>query len=311
MYKKWKPLYYIALSIYCFIPVFEKPSWCVGNPDINLNTTEGKWYCNDRRGTLVNSNIPKLPPQLTEVIEIICLVTMLMFLLGRDKYRRMENKLLKYLQVGLSLLSLFDLFITVLVVSFPWPAETIKSSFWVRFFIFPYINALARPILLTLSIRNLRTYWKRYLLVIKGTAPLYLFIITFVFYYAWMGNRLFSGTIEGIQNFKDMQDSFYYMFVLLTTANYPDVMLPSYNQYRMYSIFFISFLAIGLFLFMNLLLAVLYSTYQEKTDDSILRNQEMRNNFFLQMFRFYDNHNRGGLDRSRVYEFLKEIDGLY
>jgi two pore calcium channel protein, plant len=95
----------------------------------------------------------------------------------------------------------------------------------------------------------------------KGTGPLAIFIIVFVFYYAWMGNRLFSGTIEGIDNFSDMWDSFFFMFVLLTTANYPDVMLPSYNESRWYCLFFISFLVFGLYLFMNLLLAVLYATY--------------------------------------------------
>jgi hypothetical protein len=90
------------------------------------------------------------------------------------------------------------LFVTIIVVSFPWSDTEITVSGWVRFFIFPYINAWARPLLMTLSVRNLRTYWKRYLLVIKGTAPLYMFIMTFVFYFAWMGNRLFSGTIEGV-----------------------------------------------------------------------------------------------------------------
>ena len=93
-----------------------------------------------------------------------------------------------------------------------------------------------------------------------------IFIILYVFYFAWMGNRLFAGTIEGVENFANLNDSFFYMFVLLTTSNFPDVMLPSYAQERRFSIFFITYLVIGLFMLMNLLLAIFYSNYQVQVD---------------------------------------------
>ncbi len=77
--------------------------------------------------------------------------------------------------------------------------------------------------------RVIRGFWKRYILVIKGSFAMVLFILCYIFYFAWMGNRLFSGTIEGVQNFATLGDSFFYMFVLLTTSNFPDVMLPAYG----------------------------------------------------------------------------------
>ena len=55
------------------------------------------------------------------------------------------------------------------------------------------------------------------------------FIMLYVFYFSWMGNRLFSGTIEGIEYFSTINESFFSMFVLLTTSNFPDIMLPSYG----------------------------------------------------------------------------------
>lgn len=88
-----------------------------------------------------------------------------------------------------------------------------------------------------------------------------MFIVLFVFYFAWMGNRLFSGTIEGVESFATLNDSFFYMFVLLTTSNFPDIMLPAYGQQRRYSVFFIVYLMIGLFMLMNLLLAIFYAHY--------------------------------------------------
>jgi two pore calcium channel protein 1 len=52
------------------------------------------------------------------------------------------------------------------------------------------------------------------------------------------------------------------MFILLTTANFPTIMLPSYNQQRIDAWFFIIYLVVGLFLLLNLLLAIFYESYQ-------------------------------------------------
>ena len=87
------------------------------------------------------------------------------------------------------------------------------------------------------------------------------------------------------------------MVVLLTTSNYPDVMMPSYSDNRMNAIFFITFLIIGLFLLMNLLLAIFYAKYQEKADDSIDRSRQNRNKFFYEMFIKYDKNGDGYLTK--------------
>ena len=163
---------------------------------------------------------------------------------------------------------------------------------------------------MTLVIRTIRSFWARYLTVIKGSLPMVFFIITYVFYFSWMGNRLFSGTIEGVQSFSTLPDAFFYMVVLLTTSNYPDVMMPSYSDNRMNSIFFIIFLIIGLFLLMNLLLAIFYAKYQDKADDSIDRSTLLRNKFLYELFIKYDKEGRGFLTKEQTYDYIKEIDSL-
>lgn len=135
--------------------------------------------------------------------------------------------------------------------------------------LYPWINSFIRPVLFTITLRSIRTFWLRYLKVIYGSLPMVTFIMVFVYYYSWVGSRLYSGTIEGVQSFKNGQDAFFYMFVLLTTSNNPDVWLPSYNEDRTNSLFFLSFLIIGLFLLMSLLLAIFYSKYQENADTDL------------------------------------------
>ena len=54
------------------------------------------------------------------------------------------------------------------------------------------------------------------------------------------------------------------MLVLLTTSNFPDIMLPAYEKNKLSAIFFVSFLVLGLFFLMNLLLAIFYSNFKDR-----------------------------------------------
>ena len=176
----------------------------------------------------------------------------------------------------LQVIAIIDLLMVIIADQFDF---TTKKGFVATFIKYPWINSFIRPVLMTLIIRTIRSFWGRYLIVIRGSLPMVLFIITYVFYFSWMGNRLFSGTIEGVSTFSTLPDAFFYMIVLLTTSNYPDVMMPSYSDNRLNAIFFITYLVIGLFLLMNLLLAIFYAKYQERADDSIDKSRETRNEF--------------------------------
>jgi hypothetical protein len=55
-----------------------------------------------------------------------------------------------------------------------------------------------------------------------------LFIAVYIIFFAWVGNTLFRGTIEGIQHFSTFGESAFGLLVLITNANFPDFMLPAY-----------------------------------------------------------------------------------
>ena len=217
------------MTLYILVPFFERPGWCINNNDVD-DSSDGYWYCQNAARTITNSHIPKLPAVATNVIFIVCLMIMFFFTKARDMYRKRDlTGDTVTLQLWLMAIGIINLIIVIVVINIDIPQETRNSSYWVKAFIYPYANAFIRPVLFTLTIRSVKSFWRRYLLVIKGSAPMVIFILVYVFYFAWMGSRLFSGTIEGVETFSNMNDSFFYMFVLLTTSNFPDVMLPSYG----------------------------------------------------------------------------------
>lgn len=55
-----------------------------------------------------------------------------------------------------------------------------------------------------------------------------IFILIYIMYFSWLGYTMFLGTLEGTQNMPTPGDTFFNMIVLMTTSNYPDVMLPAY-----------------------------------------------------------------------------------
>ncbi|XP_077456345.1 two pore channel protein 1 isoform X1 [Stigmatopora argus] len=89
-----------------------------------------------------------------------------------------------------------------------------------------------------------------------------LLLLFFMVIFAILGFCLFS-TNASDPNFNTLENSMVSLFVLLTTANFPDVMMPAYSKNRWSCVFFIVYLSIELYFIMNLLLAVVFDTFND------------------------------------------------
>ncbi|XP_043913194.1 two pore calcium channel protein 1-like [Protopterus annectens] len=127
---------------------------------------------------------------------------------------------------------------------------------------------------------------------IRNTLPeiMYVFLLFMftVLMFSLLGMKLFKKrnlvTIDGKQYFKDYLDALFDMYVLVTTANSPDVMMPAYDINGWYSIFFLVYIIINTYIFMSVFLAVVYNNYRKQLKNEIKKLVYMKRHKMTQAF---------------------------
>eukprot|EP00730_Choanoeca_flexa_P020167 TRINITY_DN9861_c0_g1_i1.p1 TRINITY_DN9861_c0_g1~~TRINITY_DN9861_c0_g1_i1.p1 ORF type:complete len:665 (+),score=202.54 TRINITY_DN9861_c0_g1_i1:66-1997(+) len=68
---------------------------------------------------------------------------------------------------------------------------------------------------------------------------------------------------DGSPYMMDYFDSYWRFYVLVTSANFPDVMMPAYSHNEWYALVFIAFIGVTMYVFLSILLAVIYDKYRK------------------------------------------------
>ncbi|CAG7819923.1 unnamed protein product [Allacma fusca] len=124
------------------------------------------------------------------------------------------------------------------------------------------VTRALRPIFLVDNryCRGVRRFVRQVLQSLPPILDMMVLLFFFVFIFTLLGHFIFGHDTDD-PFFSSVDESFINMFVLLTTANYPDVMMPAYSRNPWSVLFFAAYLVAVLYLFMNLLLAVVYDTF--------------------------------------------------
>lgn len=105
--------------------------------------------------------------------------------------------------------------------------------------------------------------------------------------FALMAVKLFERLkLDKGRYFTDFFDSFWHLYVLVTTANSPDIMMPAYNENGLYILFFVAFLLVNLYLFMRVFLAVIYKSYKDNLKAEVHEAIKLKRDLLRQC---YDN----------------------
>ncbi|XP_076256242.1 two pore calcium channel protein 1-like isoform X2 [Rhynchophorus ferrugineus] len=189
----------------------------------------------------------ELPPIVHSILELVCLGV-----IGAELALKLRwigwKTILKHKRTMVKCITLVIMVIEAVAV-------LVRQSSHFR------VTRALRPIFLvdTRACGGVRRYIRQILQSLPPIFDMLILLMFFVCSYAVLGYFLFS-THENVY-FRTLSDSFVSMFVLLTTANFPDVMMPSYAVSRWSAVFFISYISTVLYVLMNLMLAVVYETF--------------------------------------------------
>ena len=79
---------------------------------------------------------------------------------------------------ALTILSLIDLGFVTVAVNLNWTTN---------FYVYPWIASMFRPVIFVYNMINVRRFWERYIVVIKGSIPMTILLFIFVMFFAWTG----------------------------------------------------------------------------------------------------------------------------
>nr|XP_045003659.1 two pore calcium channel protein 1-like isoform X2 [Jaculus jaculus] len=127
---------------------------------------------------------------------------------------------------------------------------------------------------------------------IRNTLPdiLYVFLLFLfsVLVFSLMALKLFGDrglrTAEGAPYFTNILEIAFELYVLVTTANSPDVMMPAYNVNWWYSLYFITYIIINTYIFMSVFLAVVYNNYRKHLKNEIRKLAYLKRHKMIEAF---------------------------
>jgi hypothetical protein len=156
----------------------------------------------------------------------------------------LHPKSFESVKVALYIVSLIDI-----VVSFS-TTRTWRLSPWLRPFIFVMLTSFTR----NSAFSSIMVWY--------NVADILLMICILLILFAWIGLVLWQGTPgEGVY-FTGYLIALRELQVALTTANFPDIMVPAYNQSSFAILFYLAFFIVGLFFLIPFMLASIYNTYK-------------------------------------------------
>lgn len=105
-----------------------------------------------------------------------------------------------------------------------------------------------------------------------------------VLFFTWLAIVVFSRSEEGREHFHDWPEALASLWVLFTTANFPDVMIQSYTETRSSFFFFFMYLLICLYLLNNVLLAAVYDAYKDQLKEQLCKFLRLKSTAISEAF---------------------------
>ncbi|XP_056264603.1 two pore segment channel 3 [Pseudoliparis swirei] len=205
-----------------------------------------------------------VPTLYTMLVELLCLLVFSLRLvhyakvIPRDKFWKDPKNICI---IGILVLTVVDLVVY----------ESLEAANWyaVRW------SRVLRPLLLV-NVTEGRQLRRAFRSIRNALPQIFYVFLLFMFsllIFSLMALKLLSKrglkTIDGAPYFTNYLEIVFDLYVLVTTANSPDVMMPAYNASFVFAIFFILYILINTYIFMSVFLAVVYNNYKKYLKEEV------------------------------------------
>ena len=229
-----------SLYFYGFVMLFERPWFCYKGTTIPL--PKSFKFIENCDQKVVFINIPFIYNDVLRIIEI--LFTLIISITQILKYK--VEYALKNTNTGVNksynIVQIF-LFVSLFLC-------LIDSIFSLIVRKFPIINFLCRPFIYIYMIKRLRINWTCILKVLYKTKKAYFVLFVNLITFSVIGYCLFHRE-EGF--FKSFDESVLQLYILLSTCNFPDIMLEAMEISKFAIIYFVICLSINYFILLSYL----------------------------------------------------------
>ena len=246
IYKTTRFIRNTCLYIYGIVMLFERPWFCYKGTTFPVPKTFN--FIENCEKNVEFANIPFIYNDLLRVIEIVqtflIIVTQIMKYKDEYQIRNANTSINKYYNL-IQIISLISLFLCL--------GDLIISLCNGKF---PIVNFILRPFIYIYMIRRLRNNWQSILKVIWKTRKAFIALFTNILAFSIIGFVLFKKE-KGF--FESFEESVLQMYILLSTCNFPDIMLEAMEFSKFAIIYFVIYISINYFLLLSYL-KTLYTT---------------------------------------------------
>ena len=244
----------VLISIYSILVLFEKPIHCYKSTTFYTNDNKTDNECDPDLQYLNESFF--MNEKTYRFIELLFLLSFIALKIIHFKLKKISlfSKINKYTILQ------YIIFCIILICF-------IDVTISIRYDTFPLLNFFLRGILIILLIKSQRNMWEIVLKIFYQTRILTFLIFCVIIFFGIVGYFLFSSNSEtesenDFDSFDSILKAIYSLFILLSTCNFPDVMLGTFSESNKFPFFyFLLYLAINYFILFTLLKTLYYSEF--------------------------------------------------
>lgn len=112
---------------------------------------------------------------------------------------------------------------------------------------------------------------------------------------------------DGTIYFNNFPNAIWSVFVAITSSSYPNQVLPSYHTYRETCIYFISFITLGSFGLLNVIIVLVFIEFQKSLQQSYDKQKIFRDILLFKAFHVLDVDSKGFLYYDEIQEVCDEM----